>query len=140
LVLLHSTNGISFVNIGVVQAGGNRNKPSNYSYLHTSPVSGINFYRLLQKDQDDKGTLSAVTKVTIAKDLRRITVLGNPVTTDQLKICLSEQMDITLYNTLGKLIWKKRFSEGTQVIDVSGYGKGMYILKCEDYTEKILIQ
>ena len=58
----------------------------------------------------------------------------------ELHLQVNEITDLQLYNTEGKLIWERRISSGTETINVTGFSKGMYILKGNQTTEKIVIQ
>jgi uncharacterized protein (DUF1501 family) len=46
----HSTDSLFWSILGKVNGNGNSSTPKNYTYLHTNPIVGKNFYRLWQID------------------------------------------------------------------------------------------
>ncbi|MFY7884235.1 MAG: beta strand repeat-containing protein, partial [Dolichospermum sp.] len=50
----HSTNGSNFENIGTISANSLNGSEVSYSFLHTSPISGTNYYRIVVNDKDGK--------------------------------------------------------------------------------------
>lgn len=140
-VLQHSTDQKDWYNIGTVAAAGNSNLIINYQYLHIHPVSGVNYYRLFQTDIDGKSSLSDIRTVQFTNAGDAVfTVMDNPVPNGQLKIRLNIPATLSLYNTNGKLLWKRQFNKGIQYIDISGYSPGVYLLKYNELTEKVLIR
>ncbi len=64
--------------IGTVPAAGNSNITSNYSYVHTGPVTGINYYRILQTDMDNRNSYSDTRTLKFTKTDESFTIIGNP--------------------------------------------------------------
>jgi hypothetical protein len=61
--VLHSTDGINFTPIGVVQGSGNSSSAIDYSFIHTDPSDGENYYRLVQYDLDGKSEYSPIVSL-----------------------------------------------------------------------------
>ena len=140
-IIQHSTDGNHWNNTGAVPAAGNSNSILNYSYTHTDPVTGINYYRLLQTDIDGKSSTSDIRTVQFTNAGDAVfTVMDNPVRNGQLKLRLNIPATLSLYNTNGKLLWKRQLNAGSQQLDVSDYSKGIYLLKSGESTRRIVIR
>ncbi|MCX6181066.1 MAG: T9SS type A sorting domain-containing protein [Bacteroidetes bacterium] len=73
--ILHSTDGVNFEPIGKVDAAGNANHWSNYTFTHESPGDGIHYYQLSQYDNDGANEKFKVIAVNINSALNAITQL-----------------------------------------------------------------
>ena len=136
----HSSDGIKWVNIGTLPAAGSRSSASNYIYVHTSPVTGNNYYRILQTDIDYRYSYSEVRTVMFTKADIPFTIIGNPVTNGLLTVKINTATNLALYTIDGKLVWLEQVNAGIQNIDVSRYAKGTYLIKIDSKTQKIEIQ
>jgi hypothetical protein len=139
-MIQHSTSGVSWENLGVIAAAGNSTTIRDYSFTHTGPVNGINYYRIRQTDIDGRSSFSEIRLVLITKIELPLTVLTNPVDKGLLQVKLTRPLQLSLFNSEGRLHWKKPAKPGTITIDVSGYAKGIYLLKADGTTLKIIIQ
>jgi hypothetical protein len=135
----HSTNGNDWSNIISLPAAGNSNNIRNYSYVHTNPSIGNNYYRILQTDLNGNFTFSKIRIIKFTNEQPVFRVI-NPVSNGLLQVQFNNAATLSLYSADGKLFWKKQFSAGMQVINTSGYARGMYFLKSNETIEKILIQ
>lgn len=48
-IVEYSTNGFDFEKVGTVEAAGNSNTVRDYSFLHATEKTGVNYYRLLEE-------------------------------------------------------------------------------------------
>ncbi|HWJ29620.1 MAG TPA: hypothetical protein VNS32_23985, partial [Flavisolibacter sp.] len=137
----HSADGRNWKNIGLVSSINNM-EPHSYSYVHTAPSAGYNFYRIRQNDKDGKYSYSIIVHVDFGKTSVPFTLISNPVMnkTLQLRVNSSVNQSITLLGGEGKIIWKKEFPAGIYAIDMNMLPKGIYILKAEGYSEKLILQ
>ncbi|HWJ29827.1 MAG TPA: T9SS type A sorting domain-containing protein, partial [Flavisolibacter sp.] len=133
-----SSDGKKFKNAGEVAAAGNSNENSYYSFVHTQPVSGNNFYRIMQTDADGKITYSKIIMIVYG-DPSLITILGNPVDNGQLIVQVNQTTSLKLFSADGKLVKMQQASNGTQSIDVRGLPKGMYTLLAGSTAKRIII-
>lgn len=129
----HSTDGRFFAAIGTVTGKGNSAPTQSYFYLDTKPKQGLNYYRILQTDNQGKTSSSLIQTITVGKASVRI--YPNPVQ-DQLRLEFyapqSTDLDIVLHNVLGQ----QQIQFGTtaqkglnqQVIDVTTLTRGIYWL------------
>lgn len=138
-ILQHSTDNTTWSNVGSVAAAGNSNEVRQYAYTHTTPASGLNLYRIMQMDRDDKAYYSQIVKINF--NASGVTnVLYNYIDDGQIRVQLIKPAVIALYSHDGKLLMRKQLAAGQHAIDVSGFAKGIYLLKSDGYTEKILLQ
>ena len=59
----HSTNGNDFQRIDWVEGIGTTFTVQSYRYIHDEPVTGLNYYRLLQEDLDGTWKYSVVKTI-----------------------------------------------------------------------------
>lgn len=138
--ILHSSNGIDWAGIGTLPAAGNSDIVNHYSFIHTKPVNGINYYRLLQTDMDNRVHFSNIRSFRFTTGNEPFFVTGNPVTNNVLIIQVNTAAMLALYTADGKLLWQERVSAGTKYIDVSRYAKGIYLLTTNSTSQKVVIQ
>lgn len=131
-VIEHSTSNQTWNPIGAVAAAGNSNTVKFYNFIHSAPSIGNNYYRLLQRDLDGKNSYSKVVNVELKKANTGISILPNPVVNGQLKLQLHQASRITIYNSQGASVLSKQFPAGAHALDISGWAKGMYIVKSGD--------
>jgi len=139
-IVQHSIDGSIFTDITTQAAAGNSNTVRGYSFVHTSPVLGYNYYRILQRDFDGKSSYSEIRKIEFTSELAEYTlqVLGNPIQTDKLYLSTSINQDISLYSATGYFYWKKILGAGSHNIDVSFLPKGTYFLKTKTGNYKLV--
>ncbi|MEJ0103826.1 MAG: T9SS type A sorting domain-containing protein [Bacteroidota bacterium] len=133
----HSTNDINWADIGTLPAASST---GNYSYVHTAPSTGINYYRILQTDMDNRSSYSNIRTLQFTVADEPFTILVNPVTNNMLAVQVNVAAAMALYAADGKLLWKEQVRPGTNYINVSRYAKGVYLLKANTSTKKVLIQ
>ncbi len=136
----HSADGVAWKNIGMVAAVGNSSSTTNYSYLHTTPVSGINFYRIEQTDIDGRSSFSEIRSLKFSDESLPFTLLTNPATNGIIQVRVNFTGVLSLYNNDGKLIWNKQVVPGIQTFNIRGYAKSIYFLKTNNYIQKIAVQ
>ena len=136
----HSADGINWVTIGSLPAAGNSNSTSYYNYVHTTPVKGLNYYRIKQTDVDSRYSYSPVRMLSFTKALQPLTIQGNPLTNNVLTLPVNMATSLAFYTADGKLLWREQVNAGTKTIDVSRYAKGTYLLKTITTTHKVVIQ
>lgn len=136
--LLHSSNGISWIAIGTMPASGSSGY--QYSYSHINPVSGINYYRILQTDMDGKGSYSNIKTVQFSNSAGPFTILANPVSNNLLTVQVHSATTLALYGADGAVVWQDKVSAGIRYIDVSRFAKGAYLLKANLSAQKVILQ
>jgi hypothetical protein len=136
----YSTNGSTWATIGTVMASGNSSGVLNYSFLHTTPVNGNNFYRIQQTDMDGNYKYSSVENMKLALSVKSFSVINTLVTNGELQVNVKTSVLLSLYSNDGKMMWQKQFTPGIHSIDLGTISKGVYILKGMDADEKVLVR
>lgn len=135
-----SKDGINFTQIQFVNANGNSTVNKNYTAIDKSPVKGMNYYRLLQVDNDGKQSYSSVASVKFAtNDGMGISFYPNPVKsklTVQLDNISTNAASLTLVNIEGKVVKSTLLNQqNTNTIvsfDVASISRGVYYLVFKD--------
>lgn len=124
----HSTNGISFLKIGAVQAAGFSTVERRYNFLHEQPAPGVNYYRLRQVDFDGSFEYSEIRAAHFkaAENPASLILYPNPAT-DRLNIEYNVDGDylIRVFDENGRLVFSE---EHVSTLDVSGLPSGVYAL------------
>lgn len=130
---LNPVNG--FMTIGQVKGKGTTNVSQSYDFEDYDVSPGhIYYYRLLQVDQNDKGTLSHVVQATLEAVLD-VAISPNPVHEYlQVNILAKKDVDGTLrvLDLLGRPIWEQdlEVTEALNVtIDTKDFTNGVYLLQ-----------
>jgi protocatechuate 3,4-dioxygenase beta subunit len=133
-----STDGSNWTVIGTVAAAGR----TGYSFVHTAPVSGFNYYRIKSVDRDGKFTYSEVRRVNFGKG-SVVAVYPNPVK-DNLNITVTGSMvnqpaTISIVAMDGKLLLQRNTNaiSQTESLNVSGLANGKYIVRIVTAAETV---
>jgi hypothetical protein len=135
----HSSDGASWTDIQVLRVPGISNRTNQYSFVHSYPSPGINFYRIKEVENDGKFRYSNIRSLTFSTSMVPFIVLNNPVYTDNLNLNVNTSILLLFYNETGAVLWQKQFNPGPANINVSGYKKGVYVLKGGSESVKIII-
>lgn len=134
-IVEHATENSNFVPIGRVEATGNGKYETHYSFLHTQPVRGNNYYRLLPMEHDGSFASSPIVQVRLNDNvlLQAIEIFPNP-TADFIYInhSYTTPLRISLFDATGKQLT-------TQInptkLDLTNFAAGVYYVQIID-TEK----
>ncbi len=135
-----SRNGMQWNEVIMIPAGSPNSNTRNYHYLHTAPVNGINYYRILQSDFDGRSSYSVLRTVKFTGNAEAFYVLGNPVKNGMLQVQVNSAVLLELYTLDGKKIWQQQTPEGMKQINVGHFAAGLYFLKGDDQNIKIVLQ
>lgn len=139
-IIEHSANGNDWKSIGIIQITNNNIENHQYSYFDNTPAIGTNYYRIKQTDRDGNYSYSETKRVSMNEE-NSFTLLANPVVNRMLQIQLNSNSSkvITLLNSDGKIIWKKKIEPGIHVIDILS-ASGIYFLTDGVQIKKVLVQ
>lgn len=76
----HSTDGLSWKEIGNINGAGTSSETINYTYVHERPAYGINYYRLKQTDYNGDYEYSSPVSAKIEDDKSNLRLYPNPAT------------------------------------------------------------
>lgn len=139
----HSTDGRNFESAGYVQGKGTVSTSTAYSFNHSNPAAGKNYYRLKQVDLDGTVAYSPVIVVE-AKDVKasalNLTVYPNPVTDGQVNVRLEKTMNasevakVTVTDLNGRMIMTQDIKGGQELkLNLNNHSlkAGMYLVKVQ---------
>jgi hypothetical protein len=138
-VVQHSTNGLDWKSTGTVPAAGNSTSMRKYRFVHQSPVSGTNYYRLLQRDIDNNYQYSNVQTVRFSSNTERMLILGNPVVNGILEVSVHEKTNISLKSMNGTVLLRQQLAPGKNQIDIHHLAAGTYILIADQELAKLVV-
>lgn len=124
----HSKNGTDWKTIGQVKAAGYSTVNRKYQHVHTDPVTGINYYRLIQKDVDGKTTMSNIQSVNFTGSAD-VSVFPNPGTNYVRLNNLSGKTTYQMISENGSVIKQGVINGSNGVIDTRNLTAGTYQLK-----------
>jgi hypothetical protein len=130
----HSCDGAAWTKTGSVKAAGNNTFTSNYSFTHTLPAQGKNYYRLKLVDMDASWELSQAIVITI-NEAAGIRIYPVPVS-NFLVIELSafqEGIPYTIVNIKGKEVKRGIVRQNNQRINVQDLAVGLYYFKTDKF-------
>ena len=139
-IVQQSINAVDWNSIGNLQATGNSSTVQQYSFVHSNPNNGINYYRIQLQDIDGKISFSKVISINYSNQPRKMSIYPNPVTDGVLHIQLQEAATVFIYNNDGKLTMSKKLTAGTQQVSMGRFAKGVYQVKAGEETVQVVVQ
>ncbi|MFA7273941.1 MAG: T9SS type A sorting domain-containing protein [Crocinitomicaceae bacterium] len=133
--LERSINGVSWEEIGKVNAAGNSTEEINYSFQDKRPFDGVSYYRLSQTDLD--GQTKDLGIRSILRDGEEIIVFPNPaVGRIEFQGPIGSFEYVALYDVLGNNIMSSvsfdQVSERQLTLNIDPLESGIYFLKTKD--------
>lgn len=139
-IIQRSSDGTDWQEVGQVMAAGNSSQIMDYRFTDPATLHGVHYYRLLQRDLDNRASYSIVRAIRFQPAAKLFTISGNPVLNRQLKVLVKNaRVTLSIYNSIGSLMWRKTVSTGTTTINLSEFAKGVYSVKAGDQTEQIIV-
>jgi SdrD B-like domain/Secretion system C-terminal sorting domain len=131
--VLFSTDGRTFTTT-IATVAANTNSNATYDAVHTTPIAGINYYRIKSIDKDGTVSYSDIRKVTFGKG-GTVSVYPNPAV-DIVNISLTGTMvnkvtTVSILSMDGKVLSQQRITNTgqTETINVSTLANGSYIVR-----------
>lgn len=114
--LLHSADGKQFELLRQINGAGTTDQKTSYSFLHSSPAFGTNYYQLQQVDFDGETDLSEVINVRFGENAANpVTISPNPAS-HFIDITTSTKVDqFRLIDLTGKVVEEGEIQEGTSL-------------------------
>ncbi|RYZ44469.1 MAG: T9SS type A sorting domain-containing protein, partial [Sphingobacteriales bacterium] len=136
----HSINSTDWNNIAVLPSAGINTGQAQYSFVHKEPALSANYYRILQRDIDNRTSYSPVQLVNLKAAREGLVIINPRVNTGILQLRLAEAASISIFNTTGHLMKQLQFNAGTQVINVHQFPKGIYVLSNGMEAKKFFVE
>ncbi len=110
----HSINGRDFTGLTAVAAARNDGGKADYSYLHTTPVRGINYYRIRSAETNGVAKVSIIVKVDTRGGKMDIVIYPNPVTDGTISLQATDlakgQYSIRVFAANGQQVYTQALS------------------------------
>lgn len=153
-IVQRSPDGLSWVDVGTVDADGPSNTDLFYTFTDPDPLREQSYYRLEVVYTNRESSFSPRVVVVNPADIRVLRYFPNPVAGENSQLTLrylvssSVKMEVQLYNSKGQAVkeYMLSFSSGTNsyTIDLDGLAAGIYFLRWQEGsrsgTERILKQ
>ncbi len=129
-IIEYSIDGSSFSSLAKVSASGNSATEKRYSYSHINPsISGTNYYRLKQVDNNGKYTYSKTITVRLKTGGRPVvTATPNPVRNNLQIFATEPDFKMILADLNGRTLKTLQLAKGSQFLDVNDLPTGTYYL------------
>jgi len=129
--------------VSKVPGAGNSVQLKNYMTTDFDPYPGLSYYKLLQADFDGTTTSGGIRSVMInsASNLEEISVFSNP-TSGEIRITGDNEVlhKLKLFNSLSQQVDMRIVvtGENNVVVDLSNIASGVYILKSNEGSYRIV--
>ena len=136
--VMHSLNGQNWNSIGTAKPQlGTKN---SYTFLHTNPATGKNYYRIMASELNGDTKLSkVVTAMLVANNT--LSVYPNPVNSQQNgSLQLGKAAVIQIWRSNGTLVSEAAYPAGTHNISTKGLLPGVYFISNGEKVIKWIIQ
>lgn len=138
--VMYSKDGTNFASLRTMPATGSIRAGGTYSFTHSSPVQGLNYYRIRETDMNGKTSYSIISMVQYSAVSIRLA--PNPVN-DHFKLSLpysGKPITVLIRNNNGAVIYKQVVT-ATEIIIMSNHWlPGVYQLEVQDAGHKNLIR
>lgn len=146
----YSTDGKTFTLLENVKGKGQGQSVQKYTYAHSQPVAGLNFYRLKVVSTSGQADYSQIVKVNLNSTLKVgvIRTYPNPFI-DKVNVDVelerNQLVHLLLTDNTGKLIQSKsmQLSAGKHTLDLERlgqYARGVYFLTLKTQEDKITVR
>jgi hypothetical protein len=138
-VVQHSQTGSNWKNIGLVDAAGNSNVRKDYRFTNFAPLSGNNYYRLLQHDLDKKISYSKIINLQMDKMGTSIKIFPNPAVHKQLTVVVVNEGTLFIYDGGGKKVGTHWLQAGSNLLNVAWLPTGTYLFQHEQQVISVVV-
>jgi len=130
-----SSDGISYTDIGRVNAPGESTQKRTYNYIDQYPAKGLNYYRVCLTDKDGSQICTAVKTVSFAGASGTVYVYPSPAS-DHVFIDVQDatlsNTRCTIYNFQGQPVMHFQVKQGVEKKQIASLLPGIYVLRFAD--------
>ena len=101
--------------------------------------NNYNYYRILQRDIDDKSSYSKIVSVIFNEPGDDIMVYPNPAD-DILTVFLAEEQEVAIINSAGSTVWQSKLPAGKSQVAIHRFSAGVYLLRTSTQTRRFVIK
>ncbi|MET0243845.1 MAG: LamG domain-containing protein, partial [Flavitalea sp.] len=140
-VIERSSNGRDWEGLAQVKAAGNSNEIRSYEYTDHHVMANRNYYRIHQRDLDNKSSFSIVRTLEANASEKIFVLLENPVRNNRISLQVNkDNTPFSLVNSNGVILWRKTCHTGVNNIYLPNLSKGIYLLRSGLQHERIVVQ
>lgn len=134
--LQRATSSMNWQTIALVKAAGYSNAKKIYQWTDENP-GPMNYYRLLQVDQDNQITISSTVSASLQQSGGRVFIYPNPVITDLFIESNEPIQSATLYNSNGQSVAVTIHKQNAYQwrLNCQELWPGIYLLHIQDKTK-----
>lgn len=134
-VVERSSNGTSWEEIALINAGPGNNNSNNYSYNDKTIPGPVVYYRLRQVDMDGRSVFSSIRLIRSSEPMKAVKIYGtNKKVVVDLNTPITSSLVISVIDAKGQVITQQTVVNPSYKInvDVPGASRGMYIVHLTD--------
>ena len=128
-VVEYSRDGKRFQAIGEIKGEKDLQEEKTYTFIHSHPAAGSNYYRIKQLDYDGSINYSNITTARFKPVM--ISGYPNPVV-DNYHLHVGQDITLSIYNAEGKCMDAFPAKRGEIDIDMNRYPHGIYFIKTKN--------
>src|SRR5690606_20245994 len=107
---LRSSDGVNYISLQIIKG---KNKSTVYGYEDLNPLTGINYYKLMQYDLNGNSSIIDVKVVKFGMQNQKASVYPNPfsnILTIEKDLTGAKNISVKLMDTSGKVIKSQSFN------------------------------
>lgn len=127
-----SSDGILFSQIGLVEGRGDSEKEIKYLFTDTTPLSGLNYYRIKQTDFDGTAQFTRIAGIDLGSIKTAPVIYPNPTNNEINLKDLVPGSTITILNSKGQILHKTTAASTQDRFDLRAYPSQIYYITIDD--------
>lgn len=139
-VIQQSINGADWNNIGTSASSGNSSNIKFYSYVHSSPNNGGNYYRLIEQDINGRQHFSNVIYINMQDKAASLSIYPTLSLNGYINVKINENTKVQIFDNAGSLLMVKQLQKGVNQLIIDKLPAGFYRLNAGVETSSFLVQ
>lgn len=138
-MIQHSVGGQAWSLVGSIPASGQSGTVKMYKYIHTTPVAGTNFYRIVLVNESGRAQFSRAVQIEFEETVP-LKIYPNPVVNGILNLQMSSEAEVIVFTRHGKAVLQKHCKAGKSKLYVNDLPTGLYQVKAGDEVRQFFIR